>query len=140
MTDSSPGAERLPLASAGGVWRSVRQYVRAHRALTVTTTVLAALAVLSGLVAPWAIGILVDTVLTGGEVRDVVTVAAAVAAAGVLAAGLTAAATVTTSRTSPPARTVSTRMPMAQGATRPDSAASAARTVVVAVSTRCAWT
>ncbi|MFI8527401.1 ABC transporter ATP-binding protein [Promicromonospora sukumoe] len=98
MTDSSPGAERLPLASARGVWGSVRRYVRPHRTLTATTIVLAALAALSGLVAPWAIGVLVDTVLAGGEVRDVVVVAASVAAAGVLAAGLTAASGALVSR------------------------------------------
>ncbi|MBA8807914.1 ABC transporter ATP-binding protein [Promicromonospora sukumoe] len=98
MTDSSPGVERLPLASARGVWGSVRRYVRPHRTLTATTIFLAALAALSGLVAPWAIGVLVDTVLAGGEVRDVVVVAASVAAAGVLAAGLTAASGALVSR------------------------------------------
>ncbi|MFE7504694.1 ABC transporter ATP-binding protein [Promicromonospora sp. NPDC057488] len=96
MTDTF--AERLPLASAPGVRRSVRRYVHAHRALTATTTVLAALAAVSGLVAPWAIGVLVDTVLGGGEVSDVVGVAVWVAASGVLAAGLTAASGALVSR------------------------------------------
>lgn len=90
MTGSPLPPGRLPLATAGGVRRAVRRYLGAQRALTAATVVLAATAALAGLVAPWAIGLIVDAVLRGGETGEVVALAAWVAGSGVLSAALTA--------------------------------------------------
>lgn len=87
---TDPQHVRLPLATAGEVRQALRHHVRSHRVLALTTVVLASAAALSGLVAPWAIGLMVDAVLSDGERSDIVTLAAWVAGAGVLNAVLTA--------------------------------------------------
>lgn len=87
---TGPQPVRLPLATAGEVRRALKHYVRSHRVLAATTIVVAATAALSGLVAPWAIGLMVDAVLSGGERSEIIILAAWVAGAGVLSAVLTA--------------------------------------------------
>ncbi|HIX01002.1 MAG TPA: ABC transporter ATP-binding protein/permease [Candidatus Nesterenkonia stercoripullorum] len=86
----APSLARLPLASGRAVRQAVGAQLHAHRLLTASAVILSALAAAAGLVAPWAIGILVDTVLDGGATSDVVVIALAVAAAGLLSALLTA--------------------------------------------------
>ncbi|MCF7547643.1 ABC transporter ATP-binding protein [Pseudonocardia sp. WMMC193] len=81
---------RLPLATAGQVRRAIGGYLRSRRALAVSTVLLAALASLSGLVAPWAIGLIVDAVLRGTTTAEIVELVVLVAGAGVLSAVLTA--------------------------------------------------
>lgn len=81
---------RLPLATAGQVRRAIGGYLRTQRALAVSTVLLAALASLSGLVAPWAIGLIVDAVLRGTTAAEIVELVVLVAGAGVLSAVLTA--------------------------------------------------
>jgi ATP-binding cassette, subfamily C, bacterial len=81
---------RLPLATAGQVRRAIGGYLRDQRGLAVATVLLAALASLAGLVAPWAIGLIVDAVLRGTTSAEIVSLVALVAGAGVLSAILTA--------------------------------------------------
>lgn len=90
MTTPSPASARLPLGTARDVQRALLRYVRARRALAIGTVVLAAAASLSGLVAPWAIGLMVDEVLAGGDAPRIITLAIWVAASGALSAVLTA--------------------------------------------------
>ncbi|MCP3426581.1 ABC transporter transmembrane domain-containing protein [Rothia sp. AR01] len=87
-----PGTRRarLPLATGRQVLRALRRAVGAQRLLAAATLLLAAAAALAGLVAPWAIGLLVDEVVGGGEPGGVVALIAWVAGAGVLGAALTA--------------------------------------------------
>ncbi|MCO1658585.1 ABC transporter ATP-binding protein [Pseudonocardia humida] len=85
----APGV-RLPLATGREVRRVIGTYVRDRRGPAVATVALAALASAAGLVAPWAVGRIVDTVLTGGEPGAVVASAVLVGAAGLLGAVLTA--------------------------------------------------
>ena len=86
MTAAPPHA-RLPLATVRGVRRAIGRYVRRQRALAILTIALAAAAALAGLVAPWAVGLIVDVVLGGDRTRVLVLVAW-VAGAGVLSAAL----------------------------------------------------
>jgi ATP-binding cassette, subfamily C, bacterial len=81
---------RLPLATAGQVRRAIGGYLRAQRGLAAATVLLAALAALAGLVAPWAIGLIVDAVLRGTTPAEIVGLVGLVAGAGVLSAVLTA--------------------------------------------------
>lgn len=89
-TPPAPPAARLPLATGAQVRAALRGAVGTQRVLAAATVVLAAAAALAGLVAPWAIGLMVDAVLGGGEVREILVPAAWVAGAGVLSAALTA--------------------------------------------------
>jgi len=90
MTSEPQQVMRLPLASSSGVRRVLRRFLGSHRGMAAATIVLAAAAALSGLVAPWAIGLMVDAVLRGGDVGEIVVLAAWVAGAGVLSAVFTA--------------------------------------------------
>lgn len=85
---AAPQHTRLPLATVSGVRRAIGGYVRRQRALAILTIALAAAAALSGLVAPWAVGLIVDTVLGGGDRTRVLVLVAWVAGAGVLSAAL----------------------------------------------------
>lgn len=87
MTAAPPHA-RLPLATVRGVRRAIGRYVRRQRALAILTIALAAAAALAGLVAPWAVGLIVDVVLGGGDRTRVLVLVAWVAGAGVLSAAL----------------------------------------------------
>ncbi|WP_214404341.1 ABC transporter ATP-binding protein [Pseudonocardia lacus] len=91
MSELAGGADRtrLPLASAGDVRRAIGTHLRERRGRTVATVLLAALAALAGLVAPWALGRIVDTVLTGGQPGEVVSAAVLVGGAALLGALLT---------------------------------------------------
>lgn len=85
---ATPHPDRLPLAGVSGVRRAIGGYVRRQRALTITTIALAAAAALAGLVAPWAVGLIVDAVLGEGDRTRVLVLVAWVAGAGVLSAAL----------------------------------------------------
>ncbi|WP_258341993.1 ABC transporter ATP-binding protein [Saccharopolyspora gregorii] len=80
----------LPLAGAVEVRRTVAAYLRPHRGLSAAMVATAVLAALAGLVAPWAIGGLVDGVLAGTTPAEIVVRTAVVAVAGLLSAVLTA--------------------------------------------------
>ncbi|WP_394620161.1 ABC transporter ATP-binding protein [Lentzea sp. JNUCC 0626] len=83
-------SRRLPLATAGEVRRAVREYLRDHRSLAAATMVLAVAASLSGLVAPWVVGRMVDEVIGGADAASVVGLTVLVGVAGLGAAVLTA--------------------------------------------------
>lgn len=85
---AAPQHARLPLATVSGVRRAIGGYVRRQRALAILTIALAAAAALAGLVAPWAVGLIVDVVLGGGDRTRVLALVAWVAGAGVLSAAL----------------------------------------------------
>jgi ATP-binding cassette subfamily C protein len=84
-------ALRLPLANGRGIRRALGRSVRRQRALTVATVVLAGLAALAGVVAPWVVGLIVDAVQRGGDAHEIVILAIWVAGAGGLSAVLSAA-------------------------------------------------
>lgn len=90
MSGQLPPSARLPLASATQVRVALGRFVRERRRLALATIVLAASAALAGLVAPWAVGLMVDTVRGGGDAARIVTLTAWVAGAGALSAVLTA--------------------------------------------------
>ena len=81
---ATPHPDRLPLAGVSGVRRAIGGYVRRQRALTITTIALAAAAALAGLVAPWAVGLIVDAVLGEGDRTRVLVLVVWVAGAGEL--------------------------------------------------------
>lgn len=81
---------RLPLANRRQIRHALAHAARTQGALTVATLLLAALAALSGLVAPWAIGLMTDAVLRGGAPAEILTLTGWVAGAGLLSAVLTA--------------------------------------------------
>ncbi|MFD4668736.1 ABC transporter ATP-binding protein [Lentzea sp. NPDC058450] len=83
-------SRRLPLATAAEVRRAVGGYLRDQRGLAVATLALAVAASLSGLVAPWVVGRIVDEVIGGAEAASIVGLTALVGAAGLAAAVLTA--------------------------------------------------
>ncbi|ALE85875.1 ABC transporter ATP-binding protein [Pseudonocardia sp. HH130629-09] len=81
---------RLPLATAGEVRRTVTAQLGRRRGLAAATVLLSVAASLAGLVAPWAVGRMVDEVIGGGDAAAIVGLTVLVAAAGVGAAVLTA--------------------------------------------------
>jgi ATP-binding cassette subfamily C protein len=81
---------RLPLASSAEVRRAIGRYLRDQRRLAAATVLLAVLAALAGLVAPFVVGRMVDAVLAGGDAATIVGLTAVVGGAGLGAAGLTA--------------------------------------------------
>ena len=81
---------RLPLATAVQVRRAIGGHLRDQRLLACGTALVAALAAAAGLVAPWAIGTMVDAVLRGGSAAEIVGLTGLVAGAGLVGAVLTA--------------------------------------------------